>query len=82
MNTQLCVTLVKFFLSLQMFTKFLTSVYLFGLGLFERKAILSLKVDLTGGSAQGHAEIMILTPWVSNRITWPAAKPFLPHSFV
>ena len=62
METYLCITLVKLFLSLQNSTEFLTFVCLFILGSFERKAILSLKVDLTVSSAQGDSEITFLTP--------------------
>lgn len=42
--------------------RFLTFVCLFALGLFERKAVLSLKVDLTVSNAQGDSEIIFLTP--------------------
>lgn len=55
MKTYLCITLGKFFLSLQTFTEFLTVIYLFILGLFERRAILSLK---------GDSEIMGLTTYM------------------
>lgn len=63
MKTSLCVTLVKFFFSLQAFTE----VFNYGLiilGFIEKKAVHSLKGGVTVRNAQGGSEIMFLTPKV------------------